>query len=569
MKADIKIIVTKIIIWIVILMLFVVGINIGLWKTGALEESVEKYRKEHATTTKAVITTVPPVKTTTAGNTTQNSLTGNGNVAEKSFVADFTVVNKWSGHFQYGIIIENRSDTILNTWKIDAQIPQGCVISDSWNCNVRIENDRVIITPTDYNSRIDPGGKITNIGIIFVSEKEMLNFQYKVGIDEMVKITGGEVQTPSADSNVTESTDITITQIKPSKETTTTRQAPLTETTATQQAPSTEIITTQSPSIKETKPTETTQLQTPPQAEHKSVQPLSVNGVRLIDANGHNVQLKGVSTHGIAWFPEYVNKDAFQTLRDKWGVNTVRLALYTAEYNGYCTGGDKAKLMQIIDNGVKYATELDMYVIIDWHILSDGNPNTYKSEAKSFFTEMARKYSSYSNVIYEICNEPNSGVSWNEVKSYADEIISVIRTYDADAIILVGTPTWSQEIDKVVNNPVTNEHNVMYVLHFYAATHKEDLRNRMRNAIASGVPVFISEFSICDASGNGGIDYVSANEWKNLIDAYNISYVGWNLSNKNETSALINSSCKKISGWNLDDLSDTGKWLMNTIKNDK
>ena len=195
MKADIKIIITKIIIWIVILMLFVFGINIGLWKTGALEESVEKYRKEHATTTKAVITTVPPVQITTSSNTTQSNLTGNGAVVKDSFVADFTVVNKWSGHFQYGIIIENKSDTILNTWKIDAKIPQGCGISDSWNCNVHIEDDRVIITPTDYNSRIDPGGKITNIGIIFVSENEMFNFQYKVDIEEMIKINDGEKQT--------------------------------------------------------------------------------------------------------------------------------------------------------------------------------------------------------------------------------------------------------------------------------------------------------------------------------------------------------------------------------------
>ncbi len=292
---------------------------------------------------------------------------------------------------------------------------------------------------------------------------------------------------------------------------------------------------------------------------------LSVDKTDLVDCNGNIFQLKGVSTHGITWFPEYVNKEAFRTLRDDWGANAVRLALYTAEYNGYCSGGNQTELKALVENGVEYATELGMYVIIDWHILSDGNPNTNKTEAISFFTEMAQKYKDYSNVIYEICNEPNGGVDWNTVKTYADEVIAAIRQYDSDAIILVGTPTWSQEIDKVASNPVNNPYNVMYVLHFYAATHKEELRERLKSAVAAGTPVFISEFSICDASGNGGIDYDSANAWKELINSYNISYMGWNLSNKAETSSLIKSSCSKTCGWNNDDLTDTGKWLKNFI----
>ena len=549
MKTDVKIIVTKIILWIIVMSLFVIGINIGLWKTGALEESIEKYRKEHATT-KAAITTVPPVKNTTAAVSTTAQSGYVNNDGMDSFIANCTVVNRWNGHYQYGIIVENRSDTTIDTWEINAEVPQGCGISDSWNCNVRIDNNRVIITPTDYNSKLGPGGKITNIGIIFVSENDMFNFQYKVDIEALVGATEAKTQTTTTQSTDMKQTENVTAQPTTSKEITTASIQPTT--------------------LKESQVTDAMQSQVPQQGMTNNVaNPLSVQGLNLVDSNGQKVQLKGVSTHGIAWFPEYVNKAAFQTLRDNWDVNTVRLALYTAEYNGYCTGGDKASLMQILDNGIKYATELNMYVIIDWHILSDGNPNTYKHEAKAFFAEMASKYNSYSNVIYEICNEPNSGVSWNEVKAYADEVISIIRTYDSDAIVLVGTPTWSQEIDKVVNNPVSNGHNVMYVLHFYAATHKDDLRNKMRNAIASGVPVFISEFSICDASGNGGIDYTSAAEWKNLIDAYNISYVGWNLSNKNETSALIKSDCTKISDWNEEDLSDTGRWLMDIIKNDK
>lgn len=208
-----------------------------------------------------------------------------------------------------------------------------------------------------------------------------------------------------------------------------------------------------------------------------------------------------------------------------------------------------------------------MYCIIDWHILSDGNPNQYKDGAKEFFKKMSEKYKNHKNVLYEICNEPNGGASWSDVKSYADEIISVIRSNDNDGIIIVGTPTWSQDVDVVAANPVSNPHNVMYALHFYAATHKDDLRNKVTTARNNQTPVIISEFSICEASGNGSIDYESAGQWSDLIDNSNLSYIGWNLSNKNELSALIAPDCSKTSGWNTDELSETGKWLREKMLN--
>lgn len=48
--------------------------------------------------------------------------------------------------------------------------------------------------------------------------------------------------------------------------------------------------------------------------------------------------------------------------------------MYTEEYNGYCSGGNQAELKKLIDKGVRYATELGMYVIIDWHVLNDRTP---------------------------------------------------------------------------------------------------------------------------------------------------------------------------------------------------
>lgn len=297
-----------------------------------------------------------------------------------------------------------------------------------------------------------------------------------------------------------------------------------------------------------------------------STGPLHVDGSRLTDSNGNPVQLRGISTHGVAWFPDYINENCFRQLKEEWNINVIRLAMYTAEYGGYCTGGDQAFLKEMIKNGVEYAAAADMYVIIDWHILSDGNPNTHKEDAKAFFEEMAQLYSDYDNVLYEICNEPNGGTSWNDIKSYAEEIIPVIRSYDKDGIIIVGTPNWSQYVDQAAADPITNYDNIMYALHFYAATHTDSLRNNMVSAVEAGLPVFVSEYGICDASGNGSINESQANQWINTMDKYNISYVAWNLSNKEETSAILSSKCDKTSDFTDDDLSPSGKWLYQMLK---
>lgn len=288
---------------------------------------------------------------------------------------------------------------------------------------------------------------------------------------------------------------------------------------------------------------------------------LHVEGTRLVDSKGNPVQLRGISTHGLSWFPQYVNQELFNELREDWNANVMRLAMYTAENGGYCTDGDKNKLKQLVKDGVQYATNADMYVIIDWHVLRDENPNHNKDEAKKFFEEMSGEYANADNVIYEICNEPNGATSWSEVKSYAEEIIPIIRANDKDALIIVGTPTWCQDVDKAAADPITGHDNIMYALHFYATTHTDWLRDRMNQAIDAGLPIFVSEFGTCDASGSGAFDEHQSNEWIKALDAKGVSYVTWNLSNKNETSSIFKDGCAKTSGFTQDDLSQNGKWI--------
>ena len=349
------------------------------------------------------------------------------------------------------------------------------------------------------------------------------------------------------------------------------------ETTATSsEAPSaaiTETISESTTAPEQTSVPETVEAQPaetePPSSEALSVDAstpfgqhgaLHVENGKLTDADGNTVQLYGMSTHGIAWFPQYINYDSLRTLRDDWNTNCIRLAMYTEEYGGYCAGGDKEQLKQLVKDGVSYATELGMYVIVDWHILSDCDPNQNKDEAIAFFREMAEVFADNDNVLYEICNEPNGGTSWDSIKSYAEEVIPVIRAQKPDAVILVGTPTWSQEIDKAAASPL-DDSNVMYTLHFYAGTHKDDLRNRLETCVQNGLPVFVSEFGMCDASGNGANDFVSTTKWLDLLNKYQISFCCWNLANKDESSSVFKASSTALSDWTDDDFNESGRWI--------
>lgn len=287
----------------------------------------------------------------------------------------------------------------------------------------------------------------------------------------------------------------------------------------------------------------------------------------LTDEEGNAVSLTGVSSHGLSWFPEYVTADSIKSLRDNWGINVIRLAMYTSDYNGYCVGGQDIKdtLKDNIDEAVQAATDNDMYVIIDWHILNDADPNEYKAEAIQFFGEMVRKYEDNENVIYEICNEPNGDTTWNDIKKYANEVVPVIRNVDEDAIILVGTPKWSSDLDSVLDDPLEFD-NIMYTYHFYAGSHKSSARNTLTNALEEGLPVFISEYGFVAADGDGAVDTKEAAKWQEVIDEYQLPSCIWNLSNKAEGSALIASDCDLTADFKYEDLSEQGQYFFDMLK---
>lgn len=487
------------------------------------------------------------------GSVTEAAKEDAGEQVQTSVTMQFKQSNSWEGngrfYAQYDLVIDNKESVRISDWTFKFNTISGTTLEQSWNCTVDTSDSQWSVVPVEFNKIIESQAQMNSVGFIISSAskeeltKYTLDFKLESGVEIVLANDGKAYKAGEeiADSSE-ESTAAQPEDTKPSDG------------------------NTAQPGGSDSGNDSGNNSDTGSNAGIVTTDPtgrLQVSGTKLTDESGNIIQLRGVSTHGISWFPDYVNYDAFATLRDDWGANVVRIAMYPEEYNGYLSGGDKDSLKQIIDNGVNYATELGMYVIIDWHVLNYA-PSRHTQEACDFFAEMASKYSGHDNVIYEICNEP-VGADWNsDIKPYAETVIGTIRQFDDHSLILVGTNTWSQDVDSVVGNTL-DDGNVMYVAHFYAGTHKENIRNKISTALNAGVPVFISECSICDASGNGGIDYASANEWLDFMNSNQLSFIAWSLSNKAETSALISSGCSAKSGWSDGDLSETGRWFKSAI----
>jgi endoglucanase len=279
------------------------------------------------------------------------------------------------------------------------------------------------------------------------------------------------------------------------------------------------------------------------------------NGEKVLsDSKGKPIQLRGMSTHGLQWFPQIINDNAFKTLAGDWESNVIRLAMYVTE-NGYAT--DPTVKDKVIA-GIDFALANDLYVIVDWHVTSPGDPNAAAyAKAMSFFDEISDKYKknkNKKNIIYELANEPsgnapgvtNDAAGWKRVKSYAEPIIKMLRKKKENNIVLVGSPNWSQRPDLAADNPIKDD-NTMYTVHFYTGTHlpapgNKDRTNVMNNvayALKHGAPVFASEWGTSEASGNNGPYLENADIWIDYLNKHNISWVNWALTNKNETSAAF------------------------------
>lgn len=279
---------------------------------------------------------------------------------------------------------------------------------------------------------------------------------------------------------------------------------------------------------------------------------LSVKGTRLLNANGDPVVLRGVSLGWHNWWPKFWNADAVKWLRDDWKITVLRAAMGIEPDSAYLDMPEHAKgLMKTV---VEACIDQGIYVIIDWH---DHHAENHIEEAKAFFIDMAKAYGEHPNIIYEIYNEPVRQ-DWALVKAYSDTLITAIRQYDPDNIILIGNPHWDQDVHIVADDPIREHINLMYTLHFYAVTHRQWLRDRGDYALSKGIPIFVSESDGCNSSGQDKLDMEEWNLWIDWMGKNQISWVKWSISDKQETCSALRPGADPKGGWSLDKLSESG-----------
>ena len=278
---------------------------------------------------------------------------------------------------------------------------------------------------------------------------------------------------------------------------------------------------------------------------------LSIRGTQLVDKNNNPIVLRGMSFGWHSMWPRFYNEKAVSWLKKDFNCNVVRAAMgiELGEWS-YLKNPEFSK--QKIEAVVNGAIKSDIYVIIDWH-----SHNINLKEAKEFFAEVSKKYAKYPNIIYEIFNEPDYE-TWPEVKAYSEEVIKVIRENDPGNIILVGSPHWDQDVNLPAADPIIGFDNIMYTMHFYAATHGKELRDRTDEAIKSGLPIFISESAGMEASGDGPLDIKAWQEYIDWMEARKLSWITWSVSDKDETCSILKKSAKSDGKWKNDDLKESG-----------
>lgn len=278
---------------------------------------------------------------------------------------------------------------------------------------------------------------------------------------------------------------------------------------------------------------------------------LSVNKTHLVNETGEAIVLRGVSYGWHNWWPRFYNAESVKWLAEDWKCSVVRAAMGVGPRNSYLDKKEWSidKVKAVVDGAIKSG----IYVIIDWH-----SHDIHSEEAVAFFDAMSKEYAEYPNIIYEVFNEPVHD-SWEKVKEYSIEVIKAIRKNDPDNVILVGCPHWDQDIHLVADDPITGFDNLMYTVHFYAASHGKQLRDRSDYAIEKGIPIFVSESAGMEATGNGPTDYASWQTWIDWMEANKISWVTWSIADKNETCSMLKRTASDTGNWKLEDLKESGQ----------
>ncbi|WP_028193718.1 cellulase family glycosylhydrolase [Salinispora pacifica] len=422
--------------------------------------------------------------------------------------ATFVKVSDWGSGWEGRYTITNGGSSTLTSWQVDFDLPAGTSIGTYWNALMDRDGQRYRFTNQHWNGTVTPGASVT-FGFLGSGS----------GNPSGCRLNGQPCQ-PTAPP------------------------------------------TTSPPSPS---PTTAPPGSTPVAANGQ----LRVCGEQLCNDNGKAIQLRGMSTHGLQWYANCATNASLDVLAHQWGADVLRISMYIQE-GGYET--DPRGFTDLVHEYIEMATARGLYAIVDWHMLTPGDPNYNLSRAQTFFAEIADRHRDKVNVLYEIANEPN-GVSWGAVKSYADQVIPVIRERDPEAVVLVGTPDWSSlgvsgsggGVDAITANPVAAS-NLMYVFHFYAASHRDLYYNTLA-AAADQIPIFVTEFGTQQYTGDGPNDFTMSQRYLDLMASKKISWVNWNYSDDFRSGAVFTTgTCASGDFGGTGPLKPAGGWIRDRMR---
>ncbi|MEW1588673.1 cellulase family glycosylhydrolase [Micromonospora vinacea] len=402
--------------------------------------------------------------------------------------AVFSVTNNWGNGYQGQVTVTNDTSAPITSWRVEFDLPSSSTVSQSWNAQQTSSGSHYIFANLSWNGTLAAGAS-TAFGFLVNGSGTPVNCTVNGA-----SCAGGPT-------------------------------------------PTTPPPTTPPPT-------------TPPPTTGTPVErhgQLRVCGTTMCDKSGARVQLRGISSMWLNWetAPYAENLSALRWMRDNWNLQVIRAAMGVEPAGAYLS--DPAKARAQVETIINNAVTAGVYVIVDWHAHEAQNN---QSQAVAFFGDLARRYGNLPNVIWEPYNEPLQ-VSWTTViKPYHQAVVSAIRAADPDNIIVLGTPTWSQDVDVAAASPVTGT-NLMYTLHFYSCTHGASLRAKGDAAIRAGLALFVTEWGASNADGglDGRACLPEAQSWIDWMKTNGISWTAWKLDVGTDTTNLLSPGAPVTGGW--------------------
>ncbi|KAB1926324.1 cellulase family glycosylhydrolase [Micromonospora noduli] len=402
--------------------------------------------------------------------------------------AVFSVTNNWGNGYQGQVTVTNDTSAPITSWRVEFDLPSSSTVSQSWNAQQTTSGSHYTFANVSWNGTLAAGAS-TSFGFLVNGTGTPVNCTVNGA-----SCAGGP-------------------------------------------PPTTPPPTTPPPT-------------TPPPTTGTPVErhgQLRVCGTTMCDKSGARAQLRGISSMWLNWetAPYAENLSALTWMRDNWNLQVIRAAMGVEPAGAYLS--DPAKARAQVETIINNAVTAGVYVIVDWHAHEAQNN---QSQAVAFFGDLARRYGHLPNVIWEPYNEPLQ-VSWtNVIKPYHQAVVSAIRAADPDNIVVLGTPTWSQDVDVAAASPVTGT-NLMYTLHFYSCTHGASLRAKGDAAIRAGLALFVTEWGASNADGglDGRACLPEAQSWIDWMKANGISWTAWKLDVGTDTTNLLSPGAPATGGW--------------------